>query len=88
VVWEVLFELFEAEFQRLAGFEGGYSRKTVEVACVEFPTRFSAETFLAKSDGLDLLPTSHYLQIILDGACEHELPPDYQAQLADACTAG
>jgi hypothetical protein len=88
VVWGVLFELFEEVFQRLAGFEYGYSRKTIEVTCVEFPARFSAETFLAKSDGLDLLPISHYLQIILDGAREHELPADYQAQLAGACTAG
>lgn len=32
--------------------------------------------------------TSQYLQIILDGACEHELPADYQAQLAGTRSAG
>ncbi len=88
VVWGVIFELSEGEFQRLARFEGGYSRKTIEVACVEPTARFSAETFVAKPEGSDLLPTSQYLQIILDGAREHELSADYQAQLASIRTAG
>jgi hypothetical protein len=80
VEWGVLFELSEEEFQRLARFEGGYSRQTIEIDCVESTVRLSAETFVAKPDGADLLPTSQYLQLILDGAREHELPPDYQAQ--------
>jgi hypothetical protein len=88
VVWGVLFELSEEEVQRLACFEGGYSRKTIEVACVEPMARFRAETFVAKPDGSDLLPASQYLQIILDGAHEHELPADDQAQLAGTRTAG
>jgi len=88
VVWGVLFELSEEEFQRLARFEAGYSRKTIEVACGEPAARFSAETFVAKPDGSELLPTSQYLQIILDGAREHELQTDYQAQLAGTRTAG
>lgn len=37
VVWGVLFELSEEEFQRLARFEGGYSRQTIEIACIEPP---------------------------------------------------
>ena len=86
VVWGVLFELSEEEFLRLARFEGGYSRKTIEVACLKPPARFSAETFVAKPDGLDLLPTSQYLQIILDGAREHDLPSGYQGQLAGTPT--
>ncbi len=32
--------------------------------------------------GSGLLPASPYLQVILDGAREHELPADYQVQLA------
>ena len=48
VVWGVLFELSEEEFQRLAHFEGGYSRKTIEVACVEPVARLRAETFVAR----------------------------------------
>jgi hypothetical protein len=32
--------------------------------------------------------TSQYLQIILDGTREHELPVDYQAQLAGTRTSG
>ena len=35
VVWGVLFELSEEEFQRLARFEVGYSRKTIEAAASE-----------------------------------------------------
>jgi len=41
--------------------------------------RISAETFVATRDGLGLLPTSQYLQIILDGAREHELPSNFHA---------
>jgi hypothetical protein len=52
VVWGILFELSEEEVQRLVRFEGGYSRKTIEVACVEHTARFSAETFVAKPDGI------------------------------------
>jgi hypothetical protein len=50
--------------------------------------RFSAETFVGKPDGLGLLPASQYFQIILDGAREHELPGDYQAQLIGTRTGG
>jgi hypothetical protein len=32
--------------------------------------------------------TSQYLRVILDGAREHELPADYQAQLAGTRTSG
>jgi hypothetical protein len=32
--------------------------------------------------------TGQYLQIILDGAREHELPADYQSQLAGTRSAG
>lgn len=88
IVWGVLFELSEEEFQRLARFEGGYSRLTIEVACVEPAARFRAETFMAKPDESGLLPTSQYLRVILDGAREHGLPADYQAQLAGGRTAG
>jgi hypothetical protein len=82
VVWGLLFELSEEEFQRLARFEGGYSRQTIEGACIEPPAWFRAETFVAQPDGSGLLPASQYLQLILDGAREHDLPADYQAQLA------
>jgi hypothetical protein len=88
VVWGILFELSEEEFQRLARFEGGYSRKTIEAASLEPTASLSAETFVAKPDGSDLLPTSQYLQMILEGAREHELPVDYQAQLAGTQTLG
>jgi len=88
VVWGVLFELSKEKFQRLAHFEAGYPRKTIEVACVEPTARFRAETFVAKPDGLGLPPASQYLRVILDGDREHELPADYQAQLAGTRTSG
>ncbi|MGH7230094.1 MAG: gamma-glutamylcyclotransferase family protein [Nitrospiraceae bacterium] len=87
IVWGVIFDLSEDEIERLARFEGGYSRKTLAVVAGEAAEELQAETFVAKADEPDLLPTSTYLRVIIEGAREHELPADYRERLARTKTA-
>jgi hypothetical protein len=86
IVWGVLFDLSEDEIERLARFESGYSRRTLPVVAGEAAGELKAETFVARTDQPDLLPTRTYLQTILEGAREHELPEDYCEQLATTKT--
>jgi len=87
-VWGVVFELSKEEIERLADFEQGYGQKTVEVNCPGHKEQLSVQTFIADANGADMLPTSAYLHIIMEGAREHGLPDEYCERLANLKTSG
>ena len=72
--WGVLYQLKEADLEILDSFEDGYEREHLAVyhkgqECMAF-------TFI--SDQLtERKPTKDYVQFIVDGAKEHNLPPNY-----------
>ena len=85
-VWGVVFELSKEEIERLADFEHGYTQKTVEVDYPRYKEQLSVQTFIADANGADMLPTSAYLHIIVEGAREHGLPAEYCERLASLKT--
>lgn len=87
-VWGVVFELNAEEFERLREYEGGYEPKAVEVWIPEQGKMVRAETFLADADKADVFPSFDYLRLIVDGARQHGLPPDYCQRLARFQTKG
>jgi len=86
VVWGVVFELSKEEVDHLADFEHGYDRKSVDVICPRYKKQLGVQTFIADANGMDLLPTSAYLHIIVEGAREHGLPTAYCEWLANLKT--
>jgi len=77
-VWGVIFEIYENDLSRLDEIEGGYQRKNVTVLLNNTPV--TAVTYISdKLTGEP--PTQSYLQLIIDGAIEHQLPEDYIAKL-------
>jgi hypothetical protein len=48
--------------------------------------QLSVQTFIANANGADMLPTSAYLHIIVEGAREHGLPTEYCERLASLKT--
>jgi gamma-glutamylcyclotransferase len=85
-VWGVVFELSKEEIERLANFEHGYAQKTVKVNHPRYKEHLSVQTFIANANGADMLPTSAYLHIIVEGAREHGLPTEYCERLASLKT--
>jgi len=85
-VWGVVFEVHEEELERLRAFEGGYKKKKVEVVTPGQTEKLSAEAFVTDAGKPDRLPTSSYLQTILEGACQHWLPMEYCQRLANVKT--
>lgn len=85
-VWGVVFEVHEEELEPLRAFDGDYKKKKVDLATPGQTEKLSAEAFCADVGGPDLLPTSSYLQTILEGARQHGLPMDYCQRLANTKT--
>ncbi len=85
VVWGVLFELTTEDLSRLDGFEGrgkGYERVERLVMLAD-GSEVSCWVYLASADSIDdlLRPTVDYLRLVVDGAREHQLPPEYLRML-------
>ncbi len=79
-VWGVCYELDESGFEKLREFEKGYFEREVIVYNEKQELLAIAKTFV--SDKIcDKLPTKKYLNIIIDGAKQHELPEDYIQKL-------
>ena len=79
----VLYKIHESALRNLDRFEGApqhYRR-------LEFPIKdgngqtIGAQAFIATKVDKPLRPATHYLKAILDGAAEHQLPPDYIEQI-------
>jgi len=90
VVWGVLYELTDedvASLDRFEGFQGPgdqhnvYDREPVNVELTRpddgsFPRRVRAHMYVARPSNASP-PTREYLDVVLDGARHHALPPDY-----------
>ena len=83
-VWGVLWELDMEHMDTLDQQEGVphvYNKKQVMVEC-ENGTKHEAVTyFLIKPDEEDKRPSGVYKDVIVRGAEEHHLPPDYIQKL-------
>jgi predicted nucleotidyltransferase len=86
VVWGIVFEIDPKDKSCLDRAEGcghGYREKDVEVldTCAH---GLKAFTYVAEGDALErtLCPYSWYRDIVLAGAREHRLPPDYVEAIA------
>jgi cation transport regulator ChaC len=76
----VLYKIAESAFRNLDRFEGApvhYRRTEVNVVDGN-GAKTAAQVFIAtKVEKTGLRPATHYLQAILDGAGEHQLPAEY-----------
>ena len=83
VIWGVLYRLSEQQIKALDRFEGvpeHYRRSEVNVIDTQ-GNKIAAQVYLARKVRKGLKPDRLYLQRILQGAEEHNLPSDYVAQL-------
>jgi gamma-glutamylcyclotransferase len=79
VVLGVLYKISEASYRNLDRFEGApihYRRTQLDIVDSEGRT-VPADVYIATKVEKGLRPASYYLKTILDGAAEHNLPPDY-----------
>ena len=82
-VWGVVYELSDAQFDRLTEFELGYRVVTLELpgapvlatAATRGPMPVSS--FEALTPGPELAPTREYLDHYVTGVREHGIPDDY-----------
>jgi gamma-glutamylcyclotransferase len=75
----VLYRIPESAYRALDRFEGApehYRRIEVRVTAAD-GREVGAQVFIATKVEKGLKPASHYLQTILTGAEEHNLPPGY-----------
>ena len=82
----VLYKIPESAFRSLDRFEGApvhYRRTEVTVNDRE-GGKFTAQVFVATKVEKGLRPSPHYLQTILEGAGEHDLPASYIALIKAA----
>jgi cation transport regulator ChaC len=90
VIWGVVFNIPPSEKQTLDRAEGlgkGYNEKIVDVITpsgdhVTAITYYADKTAIAEG----LSPYSWYKELVLNGAMEHGLPPEYIASLIEAVT--
>lgn len=76
VVWGVLFEMNKKEQTELDRIEGrGYTKKSVTVAYDS--STIAAYTYHATAIKNGLRPFHWYKSLVLAGAREHDLPPEY-----------
>lgn len=81
VVYGVLYELSAHDLERLRSFEGKY------YADVHFRVRtqagwaIHAHAFQGRSKAPPRRPSRRYLALLIEGAKEHHLPPDYVKRL-------
>jgi cation transport regulator ChaC len=83
VVHGVLYRLTEQQLKALDRFEGvpeHYRRSEVNVLDAE-GRKIAAQVYLARKVRRGLKPDRGYLQRIIEGAVEHNLPEDYIQQL-------
>ena len=85
VVYGVLYRLTEEQLKKLDRFEGvpeHYRRSEVNVLDAE-GRKIAAQVYLARKVRRGLKPDRGYMQRIIEGAVEHDLPGDYIEQLKE-----
>ncbi len=80
IVWGICYVLDADGFENLSKHEKGYEELEVIVYDENQEILFTAKTFISNKI-CDKLPTKEYLNIIIDGAKQHELPEDYVHKL-------
>jgi cation transport regulator ChaC len=86
----VLYKINESAFRNLDRAEGApvhYRRIQVTVKDQDGKP-VTAQAFLATKVEKGLRPASHYLKTILEGAAEHNLPPEYVEAIKSSAEAG
>ena len=81
-VWGVLYALPKVAWPRLDTFEEGYTRTQVEVVTTR-GTRVEAGVYMSERITDDPVPFEWYRALLLEGAREHGLPPEYVALLEE-----
>jgi type I restriction enzyme, S subunit len=76
LVWGVLFEINEREIQNLDRAEKGYDKQDITVID-ESGNPVDAFTYISSRTNDDLKPYDWYLQLIIKGADENDLPKEY-----------
>ncbi len=76
IVWGICYELDAAGFENLRKHEKGYEELEIIVHDENQEIPFTAKTFFSNKI-CDQLPTINYLDKIIEGAKQHELPKDY-----------
>ncbi len=85
IVWGVCFELDIDGFENLRKCEIGYDEQEVVVCDENQEMLVIAKTFISNKI-CDKLPTKEYLDRIIEGAKQHELPEDYIKNLEEQLT--
>jgi len=80
VVIGVIFEMNQDDIIKLDNIEKGYSRVLVNVQGVDGKS-YEAVTYISDQINDTLKPSKEYLQYIIDGASEHQLPEYYSKYL-------
>ncbi|WKZ37742.1 MAG: gamma-glutamylcyclotransferase family protein [Anaerolineales bacterium] len=75
-VWGVLFEINEREIQNLDRAEGGYYKQDITVID-EDGNSTDAFTYISSKTDDNLKPYDWYLELIIEGADECDLPKEY-----------
>jgi len=83
IVYGVLYKVPDAAFRSLDRFEGVPEHyRRIEVSVTDSAGRkVTAQVYVATRVEKGLRPAPHYLQVILDGAGEHDLPPEYIGEI-------
>lgn len=76
VVWGVLYKVDIEELSKLDRAEGGYQRLAMQVLTNE-EDFIESEVYISLRLTTDPTPYDWYKDLIISGACEHELPSDY-----------
>ncbi len=85
----VLYKIPESVFRNLDRFESAPEHyRRIEVGVTDGAgKKINAQVYIATKVEKGLRPAPHYLQTILDGAGEHELPAEYIAEIKAAAGA-
>lgn len=85
IVWGICYVLDAAGFENLKKYEKGYEELEVTAYDENQEILFTAKTFISNKI-CDKLPTKEYLEKIIIGAEQHELPKDYINNLESQST--
>ncbi len=85
----VLYKIPESAYRNLDRFEGvpEHYRRIEVLATNGAGKKIAAQAYIATKVEKGLRPAPHYLQVILDGAKEHNLPEEYIGQIKAAAGA-
>lgn len=77
----VLYELTEEQLKKLDGIEKGYARIPIIVDWRAETKEVQTYVAIDSMINNELLPKAGYLQLLIDGASEHDFPEEYQKHL-------